>query len=171
MIAGAAIFNRDSEYAQLLRTTAERLGIADRVNMLGARNDVPEIMRALDVLVVNSRREPFGLVACEAMACGTPVLATACDGLTEIINHQTNGWLVPFGDQQALVDGLVFLHDRPDVRKELGRVARETVARSFTIERYLNELKAFYRTINKAGLAGTEAGMSPAASEATSFAQ
>jgi glycosyltransferase involved in cell wall biosynthesis len=47
------------------------------------------------------------------MACHTPVLATACDGLPEIIDHQKNGWLVPFGDQQMLVDALSLLAERP----------------------------------------------------------
>lgn len=145
VIAGSAIFNRDFEYEQLLRSSTQRLGLSDRVKMLGARKDVPEIMRALDLLVVNSRREPFGLVACEAMACGTPVLATACDGLPEIIDHQTNGWLVPFGNQQALVDALSFLAERPDVRRTLADAAREAVAQRFTLERYMNELQAFYR--------------------------
>lgn len=145
VIAGAAIFNRDGEYEQLLRSTAQRLGISNRVKMLGARNDVPEIMRALDLLVVNSRREPFGLVACEAMACGTPVLATACDGLPEIIDHQRNGWLVPFGDEQALVDALAFLAEQADVRRALAVAAGDDVAQRFTMERYINELKAFYR--------------------------
>jgi glycosyltransferase involved in cell wall biosynthesis len=145
VIAGAAIFNRDSDYEQLLRATAQSLGIADRVKMLGARRDVPDIMRALDLLVVNSRREPFGLVACEAMACGTPVLATACDGLPEIIDHQRNGWLVPFGYQQILVDALAFLAERPDVRKALAVAASEDVPQRFTMERYINELQAFYR--------------------------
>jgi glycosyltransferase involved in cell wall biosynthesis len=145
VIAGAAIFNRDGEYEELLRSMALRLGISHRVRMLGARQDVPEIMRALDLLVVNSRREPFGLVACEAMAVGTPVLATACDGLPEIIDHGRNGWLVPFGDQQTLVDALSFLAERPEVRGELARVAREDVAKRFALERYMNELQAFYR--------------------------
>ncbi|HEX3229240.1 MAG TPA: glycosyltransferase family 4 protein [Pyrinomonadaceae bacterium] len=145
VIAGAAIFNRDGEYEELLRSMALRLGISHRVRMLGARQDVPEIMRALDLLVVNSRREPFGLVACEAMAVGTPVLATACDGLPEIIDHRRNGWLVPFGDQQTLVDALSFLAERPEVRSELAGVAREDVAKRFALERYMNELQAFYR--------------------------
>lgn len=145
VIAGAAIFNRDFEYEQLLRSTVERLGVSDRVKMLGARKDVPEIMRALDLLVVNSRREPFGLVACEAMACGTPVLATACDGLPEILDHQRNGWLVQFGDQQALIDALAFLAESPEVRRTLAEAAREDVARRFSLERYMNELTAFYR--------------------------
>jgi len=145
VIAGAAIFNRDGEYEELLRSIALRLGISHRVRMLGARQDVPEIMRALDLLVVNSHREPFGLVACEAMAVGTPVLATACDGLPEIIDHGRNGWLVPFGDQQTLVEALSFLAERPEVRSELAGVAREDVAKRFALERYMNELQAFYR--------------------------
>jgi glycosyltransferase involved in cell wall biosynthesis len=145
VIAGAAIFNRDGEYEHLLRSTAGRLGISDRVKMLGARKDVPEIMRALDLLVVNSRREPFGLVACEAMACGTPVLATACDGLPEIIDHQRNGWLVPFGDEQALVNSLAFLAEHADVRRGLVVAAGKDVAQRFTMERYLIELQKFYR--------------------------
>jgi glycosyltransferase involved in cell wall biosynthesis len=145
VIIGAAIFNRDGEYEELLRSTAPRLGISHRVRMLGARQDVPEIMRALDLLVVNSRQEPFGLVACEAMAVGTPVLATACDGLPEIIDHRRNGWLVPFGDQQTLVDALSLLAERPEVRRELAGVAREDVAKRFALERYMNELQAFYR--------------------------
>jgi glycosyltransferase involved in cell wall biosynthesis len=145
VIAGAAIFNRDCDYEELLRSTIPRLGISHRVRMLGARNDVPEIMRALDLLVVNSRREPFGLVACEAMAVGTPVLATACDGLPEIIDHRRNGWLVPFGDQQKLVEALAFLAERPEVRSKLAESAREDVGQRFALERYLNELQAFYR--------------------------
>ena len=93
VIVGAALFNRDSDYEDLLRETTRRLGVSTQVRLLGARSDVREIMKALDLLVINSRREPFGLVACEAMDCGTPVLSTNCDGLSEIIRHQrTVGW-------------------------------------------------------------------------------
>jgi glycosyltransferase involved in cell wall biosynthesis len=148
LIAGTAIFNRDDRYEQRLHETAKRMGISNRVKMLGARRDVPEIMGALDLLVVNSRREPFGLVACEAMACGTPVLATDRDGLPEIIDHQKSGWLVPFGDQRALVDALTFLHKQTDLSDDLGSAGRVEIARRFTIERYMNELNGFYRNIH-----------------------
>ncbi|HJZ81242.1 MAG TPA: glycosyltransferase family 4 protein [Pyrinomonadaceae bacterium] len=147
VIVGAAIFNRDSEYEKLLHDTAQSLGVAPRVKMLGSRDDVPEIVTALDLIVINSRREPFGLVACEAMACGTPVLATARDGLTEIIRHQENGWLVPFGDEHKLIDAITFLQRRPDLRRKLAGSAREDVARHFTIERYMKDLHAFYQAI------------------------
>jgi glycosyltransferase involved in cell wall biosynthesis len=146
VIVGAPLFNKDSEYEQLLRDTSQRLGISNRVMMLGARKDVPEILRALDLMVINSRKEPFGLVACEAMAAGTAVIATDIDGLSEIFSHQRNGWLVPCGDQQALSEAIAFLSEQPDVREELATVALADVKQRFTIERFMNELRAVYRT-------------------------
>jgi glycosyltransferase involved in cell wall biosynthesis len=148
LVAGTAIFNRDSDYEQLLKETADDLGIAPRVQMLGNRQDVPEIITALDLLVINSRREPFGLVACEAMACGTPVVATERDGLSEIIEHQRSGWLVPYGDEAELIGAMTFLNQRSDVRRELAITAQQNVARRFTMQRYMKELQAFYRTIH-----------------------
>jgi len=169
VIAGSAIFNRDSEYEQQLRETVQRLGLSDCVRMLGERSDIPQIMRAIDLLVINSRNEPFGLVACEAMAVGTPVIATNRDGLAEIINHQRNGWLVQFGDQKALVDAMTFLMERPETRKHLAETARADVARRFTIERYLNEINDFYRSFDNADVSPATALREKG--QATSFAQ
>lgn len=169
VIAGAAIFNRDSEYQERLRITAEHLGVTDRVKMLGARKDVPAIMRAMDLLVVNSQREPFGLVACEAMACGTPVLATDRDGLPEIIKHQRNGWLAPFGNQQELIASLALLNQLPEIREQLATVAKEDVAEKFNLDRYLVELQSFYRNIHLPDLA--QASATPARQGRASFAQ
>ncbi len=171
VIVGAALFNRDADYEQLLRNTAPRLGIADRVMLLGARKDVPEIMRALDLLVINSLREPFGLIACEAMACGTPVIATDCDGLPEIINHKKTGWLVPFGDEEKLVDAMSFLAGRSDIRKELAGSARKDVAQRFALGRYMNEIEAFYSELNNPDVAGREGVRASGQAQAESFAQ
>jgi glycosyltransferase involved in cell wall biosynthesis len=145
VIAGAAIFNRDGEYEELLRSTAPRLGISHRVRMLGARKDVPEIMRALDLLVVNSRREPFGLVACEAMAVGTPVLATACDGLPEIIDHRRNGWLVPFAISRNWLSAGSFWPNGLRCEANLPNPPAKTSGNALRFDRYMKELQAFYR--------------------------
>ena len=91
LIVGAPLFNRDHEYLKLLKRTAAELGIAPKVRILGARSDIDAIMQALDVLVVNSRVEPFGLVILEAMASDTPVIATAVDGIPEYTT--TRKWL------------------------------------------------------------------------------
>lgn len=169
LIIGAALFNRDADYEQHLRDTATRLGIADRVMMLGSRDDVPEIMRSLDLLVVNSRREPFGLIVCEAMACKTPVVATDRDGLPEIIKHRENGWLVPFGDEQALVDAIVYLGETPDVRGELAAAAGADVAQKFALERYMIEIEAFYSGVLNANIAARAEVKASGQAEATSF--
>jgi glycosyltransferase involved in cell wall biosynthesis len=145
LIVGAPLFNRDHEYLEVLRQSAAELGIADRVRMPGARSDVGTIIQALDLLVVNSTVEPFGLVILEAMACGTPVLAAAVDGIPEIIEHEKNGWLVGPHDQVALTRAILHLNNRPMLRTRLAAQGRKHVAAHFSADRYIAELQNFYR--------------------------
>jgi L-malate glycosyltransferase len=161
LIVGAPLFNRDPEYLELIKQTALDLGIAGRVRMLGPRSDVAAIMQSLDLLVVNSSAEPFGLVAPEAMACRIPVLATATGGLAEIIEHGKDGWLVPPRDQVELAAAIVTLCNQPALRAQLAKAAAEKVAASFSSERYLAELREFYReapSIRSISIAGCESG-------------
>ncbi len=171
LIVGAPLFNRDHEYEQLLKDTARKLGISERVHLLGARNDVAAVMQALDLLVINSTAEPFGLVALEAMASGTPVLAAACDGLPEIIEHGVDGWLVPPGDEAALVAAILKLSDSPELRARLASAGKKKVAARFLVNRYMTELQSFYESTiavrSRGGAA--ESTLSPAA--ATKFVE
>lgn len=91
----------DPIYAEQLRERATRL-LDDRVRFLGRRDDVPDILRAVDVLVVASDAEPFGLTALEAQASRTPVVGTDAGGLPEFVRHEETGLLVPPGDAPAL---------------------------------------------------------------------
>lgn len=143
LVAGAPLFNRDHEYLEAVARTALKRGIRNSVRLLGARSDIPAIMQSLDLLIVNSRAEPFGLVILEAMACGTPVLAVAVDGIPEIIEHGKNGWLVPPRDEGALARAIVQLSDQPELRARLAEQAKQHVAH-FSADRYLKELQAFY---------------------------
>jgi glycosyltransferase involved in cell wall biosynthesis len=112
--------------------------------MLGSRNDIGAVMQSLDLLIVNSTAEPFGLVIVEAMACGTPVLAVSVDGIPEIIAHDQNGWLVPPRDEPALAAAIVHLSREAGLRRRLARQGRQDVKR-FSADRYLAELEGFYR--------------------------
>lgn len=172
LVVGASLFNRDHEYEQLLKDISRQLGIHDRVRFLGARNDVAAIMQALDLLVINSSAEPFGLVALEAMACGTPVVAGACDGLAEIIEHGVDGWLVPTEDEKTLAAAIVNLSRRPALRAQLAEQGKKQVASRFSAGRYLDELQAFYFS-NLQSKSKELAGGSPTRSpgEATKFAK
>ena len=144
LVVGAPLFNRDHEYLDLLNKTASALGIEQSVRVLGSRSDVATLMQALDLLVINSSAEPFGLVALEAMVCGTPVLATDTGGLPEIIEHGKDGWLSPLGDEKALAAAMVSLSRQPVVRARLVEEGRKKVAARFNSDRYMTELHDFY---------------------------
>jgi glycosyltransferase involved in cell wall biosynthesis len=152
LIVGAPMFNRDDEYLELLKQTTAELGIENKVRMLGARSDIGTVMQALDLLVVNSSAEPFGLVILEAMACGTPVLATAVDGIPEIITHDEDGWLVRAGDEKALTRAIAHLYPRSLLRERLAERGRHDVAARFSVERYMTEFQSFYSSGAKAYL-------------------
>ena len=144
LIVGAPLFNRDQEYAELIQQTIQELKIGDSVHLTGARTDVSAVMQALDLLVVNSTAEPFGLVALEAMACNTPVIAAVSGGIPEIIDHNWTGWLIPQGDEAALAEAMLYLARRPEVRSRLIVESQNHVASYFSADRYLADLEAFY---------------------------
>jgi glycosyltransferase involved in cell wall biosynthesis len=89
--------------------------------------EVARWMQAADVVVVPSRREPLGLAAIEALACGTPVVAAAVGGLKEVIRDGENGLLVPPEDPEALAGALTRLAD-PRLRKRLAAAGPASVA-------------------------------------------
>lgn len=170
LVVGAPLFNRDEEYREELKRTASELGIERRVRMLGSRNDIGAIMQALDVLVVNSSVEPFGLVVLEAMASGTPVLAAAVDGIPEIIESDKNGWLFPPQAEGALAQAIVNLSRRPALRERLAAAGKQHVVAHFSLDRYLADLQLFYHSMTKLNLATLRVESTDQPAEAAKFA-
>jgi glycosyltransferase involved in cell wall biosynthesis len=84
----------------------DRLGIADRVRLLGARSDVPRLLGALDVFVLSSRTESLPLSVIEALAAGIPVVASDVGGLREVVHDGSTGVLVPPGDVDQMAAAL-----------------------------------------------------------------
>jgi glycosyltransferase involved in cell wall biosynthesis len=99
--------------------------------------NAPGLMRHLDVLVLPSYEEPFGTVLAEAMAVGTPVVATRVDGLPEVVRDGLTGRLVAPGDPRALAEAVVEVLGR---RREMGSAAREH-ARRFDASRYVERVE------------------------------
>lgn len=154
VIVGAPLFNQDHQYLQALKSAAASLQIAHRVYFTGPRSEIPAVMRAFDLLVLNSKVEPFGLVILEAMACGTPVLATRVDGVPEIITHQQNGWLVPAGDEQRLTAGLIALAQDEPLRARLAEAALCDTVPRFSAASYLRSVESYYQQISTASYVG-----------------
>jgi len=145
LVIGAPLFTQgDQDYHRHLVQTAERLGIAEQVRFLGARGDIPALMRVMDVLVVNSLAEPCGLVVLEGMASGTPVIATAVGGNPEMIRHNVSGWLVPARDEDALARGIIKLIRQPRLASLLAESARQSVLTHFSVSSFAKKLNDFY---------------------------
>jgi len=105
IVAGAPLFGEEP-YAESLHVLAAKLGIADRVQFLGQRDDVPRLMRAVDVVIHPSiAPEPFGRTLVEAMRARTPIVATDAGASRDILDGGA-GWLLPAGDPSALASAI-----------------------------------------------------------------
>jgi D-inositol-3-phosphate glycosyltransferase len=145
-----ANMNREMARLQEMR---EKLGIADVVTFLGKRDQeaLPFHYSAAEVCVVPSHYESFGMVALEAMACGTPVIASRVGGLTFTVRDGSTGFLVPNDDPQALAEKLSQLLTDERLRKEMGQQAA-TVARRYGWPIVARQIIAAYRELVTHGL-------------------
>jgi D-inositol-3-phosphate glycosyltransferase len=111
----------DAEMAHIDRLRRE-LGIADFVTFLGSQSqdELAVSYSAAQAVVVPSRYESFGMVALEAMACGVPVIASDVGGLSALVRDGCTGYLVPYGDPEALATRLLPILDDDALRESLG---------------------------------------------------
>lgn len=110
--------------APALRCRVRELGIEDRVAFLGHCDDVPRLLRSLDIFVIASKFEPFGVAVLEAKAAGLPVIATRVNEIPEIVNDGTSGLLAPPEDPVTMARLLVRLATEPSLRARLGEQAQ-----------------------------------------------
>ncbi len=150
-IVGAPIFNDDHLYEQQIKQVEGLSESHFPVHFTGPRADVPAILRAADVLILNANVEPFGLVILEAMASGTAVIATQVGGIPELITDDTSGITIPSPDNggtQALTHQLVRAYWSPGALAQLAQVAYTQVLPQFTIPVFAANLQALYTSLN-----------------------
>jgi glycosyltransferase involved in cell wall biosynthesis len=133
-----------------LGAQARALGIADRVRFLGHRNDVEAVLAALDVYVLASRFEPYGVALLEAKAAGRAIVATAVDEIPSLIDADT-GVLVPPRAPEQLAEALVRLAADGGLRRRLGAAA----ARDALQRHGLSALVGGYQDIYQATIDGS----------------
>lgn len=140
----------DSEMRRLLELTNE-LGIGDSVTYLGRRDQdtLQYYYSAAEVVVMPSHYESFGLVALEAMACGTPVIASETGGLVFLVQDGETGFHVPTAMPAALAERLVQLLSDPQLRARLGAQAAE-YARGFDWQGVADRMITVYRELTAA---------------------
>lgn len=127
-----------------LRTLATGLEVAQRVIFAGFVEDVPGLLADLDLFVLSSLREGHPMVLLEAMAMGTPVVATDIAGVGDTITEGVDGRLVSAGDVPPLADAIRGLLRDPEAAARMGRNARKKIEREYTVERMVRRTAVLY---------------------------
>jgi D-inositol-3-phosphate glycosyltransferase len=154
VIGGDAGDNSEVISAEMARLQAVRedSGMDDMVFFLGRKSQdtLPYYYSASEAVVVPSHYESFGMVALEAMACGTPVVASQVGGLAFLIQDGETGFTFPVDDSQALAGRLITLLRDADLRKRMGEQAAR-FARDYGWERIATRILSVYQQVLDAG--------------------
>jgi glycosyltransferase involved in cell wall biosynthesis len=155
MLAAIDEFFRENEHAHLVIAGSGELekkarqfvsshDLDNRVHFLGFRSDVPELMSQFDVLLVPSLWEGFGLVLVEAMAVGTPCIASRVSSIPEIVDHEQNGFLVTPANTTELVEAMRRFCNDPAFARQLGAAGKAKVQSVFVEEKMISAYEKLF---------------------------
>jgi lipopolysaccharide heptosyltransferase II len=138
------------KYKQELETLVKRLGLSQHIEFSGDSDNVPEVLKNLDLLVVPSiGEETFGRVIIEAQAAGVPVIASRIGGIVDIIRENENGILVNPKDYNGIADAILKVIKDKDLQKRLSAKARSDVERYFSLEiMYTDTIKVYNEALD-----------------------
>ena len=134
-------------YGVTLRRLIDRLGLGEKLRLVGFQTDVVSFLNALDVFAFASSSEGFGQVVIEAMAAGKPVITSKIAPLTEIVADGETGLLVESGSPQSFASAIAQLLIDPMERHRMGARGRERVTKCFTAERMTQETLLLYENL------------------------
>ncbi|MGH2544493.1 MAG: glycosyltransferase [Ardenticatenaceae bacterium] len=156
IVGGSAEDDAESMTAEMrrLRDLRQALGIRDVVCFLGAQaqETLPYFYAAAEMVVMPSHYESFGMVALEAMACGTPVIASDVGGLTYTIRDGENGFLIPPQRPDLLADKILQLLESPDLRSHMGQNGTDRALR-FGWQTVADQILAIVRDLRRVRVA------------------
>jgi glycosyltransferase involved in cell wall biosynthesis len=132
------------QHYEEIASRLRELGIEDKFIFTGHRDDVYRLMSAMDISVLATHREGFGLCVAEAMAMRKPVVATEVGGLLEVVESGVTGYLHRHGDSKQLADMILSLMSEPGVAERLGSAGYEHVRESFSRQAFSRQLTETY---------------------------
>jgi len=153
LLVGSPKFTSDATrydntaYFESLRRQIIELGLTGSVHVLGEREDVPEILRATDLLLVPSWEEPFGRTIIEAMASGVPVVATNVGGPPEILDEGPCGLVLPPRQPQVWAKEIERLLSDPVRLNTMCKRGQDAARRRFCMERHVSEVLEVYESV------------------------
>ena len=130
----------------VLRARIARIPNGRYVHMLGEREDVENILAALDAFALTSRTEGLPLVLLEAMATGLPVLSTAVGGIPDLLEHRVTGLLSPTGDRTSVTSQLEFLSTDRSLSRQMGEAGQREIHLLYSVDRMAREYEVLYES-------------------------
>jgi glycosyltransferase involved in cell wall biosynthesis len=137
----------DGPLGDSLRRRALDLGVARSVHFTGLREDIPELMGAMDLFCLPSLNEGMGRVLVEAMASRLAVVATRVSGVPDVVQEGVTGLLVPPRDAPSLAAAVIALLQDPARARQMGEHGRRRVVPAFGVAAMLNKLEGLYHIL------------------------
>jgi glycosyltransferase involved in cell wall biosynthesis len=141
------IFVGDGPTRRQVESTAAELGLSSRIEFLGDRSDIPQLLSQVDVFVLPSKSEGLPLVILEAMRAGLPVIATNVGGVAEAVADGITGFLTGVNDEVQLRNRIQQLIASPELMRKMGRAGRRQYEQDFQIEIMVRKTVAVYEEV------------------------
>ncbi len=134
----------DGSARKKVEARVKQLGLEDRVDFLGWRSDIPNLLSRCDIFVLSSEWEGFGIALVEAMAGGKPIVATRVGGVPEVVEDGETGFLVPPRDAEALAGAILKLARDENLRREMGEKGWKRAREKFDISLIAQQYERLY---------------------------
>lgn len=129
-----------------LESLVKSLGLVNNVEFLGVKNNIQEFLSEIDVFVLPTLYESFGIALIEAQACKVPVVVSNVGSISEVIKDGETGLLVPPRNPEAIAEAVIRLLRDKELYKRLVEVGFESVRRNYTIEKTMEKIEDLYHT-------------------------
>jgi glycosyltransferase involved in cell wall biosynthesis len=139
LLVGDTDDEANRSYVRALHARASECGVSDRIVFTGSRQDIPDLMRLMDVVMQPSESESFGRTIAEAMACEKPVVGFAVGAVAELIEDGRTGILVPPFDVSAAARAVAKLLADPALRRHMGEAGRRKALREYNLRKNTGE--------------------------------
>ncbi len=146
----------DGPDRQSLETLVREMNLADRIQFLGERNDIVNLLDIMDIFVFSSGGEAFSITILEAMAKAKPIVAFDVEGVNEAVVSNQTGFLVPFGNTEEFALKMESILKSPDLARRLGTAGLRRVTSLFNLKENVRKTEILYNTLlNNRGSSGT----------------
>jgi len=136
-------------YLKEIKKMAEELGVLSIIEFAGHVTDIDEYYQKATVVIVPSKKEPFGRVAAEAMMAGLPVVASRVGGLPEVVEDNVTGFLVDPEDVGGFAEKVQLLLNNPEKANALGQAGRERAIKMFSPQKHADQVMGVYQELLK----------------------